>query len=123
MSGFQHLVDESTVAIRSFRRSGTPVETPVWSAVRDGVLYFGTPSHTHEVGRIKRNARVEVAPCTSRGDITGEWAPGTAEVMSEDEFARVKPAIDRRHRIAAALLAAVSRLRRWNYIGVAVTPD
>ena len=121
VSGFHHLAEQRTVAVRSFRRSGEPVDTPVWSVVSDGVLYFGTPAHTHKVARIRRNPAVEVAPCDSRGRIEGAWTRGSAHFLTEAEFAVVQPLIDRRHRLAALAIRLVSRLRRWDYIGLGVT--
>ena len=122
MTGFEALATTSTVAVRTFRRSGRPVDTPVWATVVDDVLYFGTPSHTHKVARLRANARVELARSDGRGNVDGPWLVGEARLMTAAEFAPVKRRIDRRHRFAAPVLGVVGRVRRWDYIGVAVTP-
>ena len=111
------------VSVRTFKPNGNPVATPVWPAVIDDKLYFGTPAHTHKVKRIANNPRVEVALCDSRGATTGPWRPGSARRLAPEEFNVSKSAIDSRHRIAARLLNLVARVRRWEYIGIEITPS
>lgn len=108
------------VSVRTFRANGDPVATPVWPAVLDGKLYFGTPVHTHKVRRIGNNRQVEVAVCDARGATSGPWRAGTARRLTDQEFDAAKRAIDRRHPIAGRIMNLVARLRRWDYIGIEV---
>jgi PPOX class probable F420-dependent enzyme len=73
------------VSLTTFRRSGTPVSTPVWVA-RDGdALIVLTPDGTGKVKRLRNDARVELRPCSR----TGRVAPGTAVTLG---LATVLPA-------------------------------
>ncbi|MDH4116321.1 MAG: PPOX class F420-dependent oxidoreductase [Acidimicrobiia bacterium] len=109
------------MAVRTFRRSGTPVDTPVWPIVADGKLYFGTPEHTHKVTRIQSNLQVQVAMCDSRGNTTGPWTDGQARVLTANEFEPYRQRIDQRHPIACRAIRLVAKLRRWNYVGIEIT--
>ena len=59
--------------LESFKRDGTPVQTPVWFAGAHGVLYVYTLTKAGKVKRIRRNPRIRLAPCTMRGTVTGPW--------------------------------------------------
>jgi hypothetical protein len=57
--------------LASFKRDGTPVQTPVWFAEEQGVLYVYTLANAGKVKRIRRHPRVRLAPCTMRGQVIG----------------------------------------------------
>jgi PPOX class probable F420-dependent enzyme len=67
--------------LESFKRDGTPVQTPVWFAEDDGTLYIYTLAHAGKVKRIRRNPRVRIAPCTIRGNVTGQWVEAEAHIV------------------------------------------
>jgi hypothetical protein len=67
--------------LESFKRDGTPVQTPVWFAEDDGTLYIYTLANAGKVRRIRRNPRVRIAPCTMRGNVTGQWMEAEAHIM------------------------------------------
>jgi PPOX class probable F420-dependent enzyme len=49
------------MCIRSFRKDGTPVDTPTWTVPIDGKLYCYTDDRTHKVKRMRNNPSVWVA--------------------------------------------------------------
>ncbi len=51
----------------SFRRDGRPVATPVWAAYAGGVLYVRSERSSGKAKRLRRDARVLLAPCSARG--------------------------------------------------------
>jgi uncharacterized protein len=67
--------------LESFRRDDTPVQTPVWFAEDGGVLYIYTLANSWKVKRIRRNPRVRIAPCTMRGNVTGQWVEAEAHIV------------------------------------------
>lgn len=111
------------VSVRTFRRSGEPVATPIWPAVIDGKLYFGTPEHTHKVTRLRREARVQFAVCDMKGEVSGDWLDGTARLLEVAEFAPFRAQLDAKFGFQARLMHLFARLRRWHYIGVEITPQ
>mgnify|MGYP000473367737 CR=1 FL=1 len=64
------LAREKYVSLTTFRRDGSPVATPVWiAALDDGRLAFTTDPSSWKVKRVRRNATVELRPCTVRGKV------------------------------------------------------
>jgi PPOX class probable F420-dependent enzyme len=67
--------------LESFKRDGTPVQTPVWFAEEHGVLYVYTLANAGKVKRIRRNPRVCLAPCAMRGKVIGPWVEAEATIV------------------------------------------
>ena len=81
MATFQEIADGKYVSLTTFKKDGTPVATPLWGA-RDGDrLLVWTTADSWKVKRIRRNAKVTVAPCSARGKIEGDAVDGIAEVL------------------------------------------
>lgn len=72
----------------SYRKNGTPVQTPMWFAEADGLLIVYTLSDAVKVRRVRNNPRVRVAPCDARGGLKGEWVDATATILDEAGAAR-----------------------------------
>jgi uncharacterized protein len=68
--------------LQSFKRHGTPVQTPVWFAEEHGILYVYTLAHAGKVKRIRRHPRIRIAPCTMRGKVIGPWVEAEAAIVN-----------------------------------------
>lgn len=64
------------INLRSYKRDGSAVDTPVWTAPLDGKLYVFTLRESFKVKRIARNPKVQVAKCDVRGKLLGPWLDG-----------------------------------------------
>jgi len=81
--------DAKYVNLRSFKRDGAAVDTPVWFAVVDDKVVIFTDGTSYKVKRIRRNPKVELARCDVRGGLKGPWLPGSCRpVESEPELIR-----------------------------------
>ena len=67
--------------LESSKRDGTPVQTPVWFAEEQGVLYIYTLANAGKVKRIRRHPRIRIAPCTMRGTVIGPWVEAEATIV------------------------------------------
>jgi PPOX class probable F420-dependent enzyme len=67
--------------LESVKRDGTPVQTPVWFAEDQGVLYVYTLANAGKVKRIRHNPRIRIAPCTMRGTVIGPWVAAEATIV------------------------------------------
>jgi PPOX class probable F420-dependent enzyme len=67
--------------LESFKRDGTPVQTPVWFAEDHGVLYVYTLANAGKVKRIRRTPRIRIAPCTMGGKVIGPWVEAQATLV------------------------------------------
>jgi uncharacterized protein len=86
------------VSLRSFKRDGSAVDTPVWAAPLDGGLVVFTLRDSFKVKRIRRNPRVQVATCGVFGAVTGAWIDGTCRLMDDARHeARAYAALDAKY--------------------------
>jgi uncharacterized protein len=74
-------VGQRYLNLESFKRDGTPVQTPVWFAEEHGVLYVYTLANAGKVKRIRRTPRIRLAPCTMRGKVIGPWVEAEATIV------------------------------------------
>ena len=88
------------ISLKTFRKNGIGVVTPVWFGEDDGKLYVMTRSDMGKTKRIRNNPKVTVAPCTMRGTVTGPEFPATARILSPEEFAHGRETINRKYWMA-----------------------
>jgi uncharacterized protein len=74
-------VGQRYLNLESFKRDGTPVQTPVWFVEEEGVLYVYTLANAGKVKRIRRHPRIRIAPCTMRGTVIGPWVEADATIV------------------------------------------
>jgi len=88
------------ISLKTFRKTGAGVATPVWFGEEDGKLYVMTRSDLGKTKRIRNNPRVGVAPCTIRGTVTGSEFAATARILPPEEHARARKTINRKYWLA-----------------------
>jgi len=102
------IADEKYVLLTTFRRNGAAVATPVWIVgLPDGAAGFSTEIDSGKVKRIVNNPSVTLQACGMRGNVR-PGAPvvkATAEVLQGADAHEVGMAINRKYRVATALLA------------------
>ena len=72
---------------------GEPVSTPVNFAAEGGKLYAVTGKKTGKFKRIRNNPKVQVAPCTMRGKLTGPTIQAVARILPPEEWAHAENVI------------------------------
>ena len=84
--------------LRSFRRDGTPVDTPIWFAFDDGGLLFRTKVGL-KTRRLTARRDVELTACDYRGQACpgATTVAGRATVLSGAEAARANRVLHRRY--------------------------
>jgi PPOX class probable F420-dependent enzyme len=96
----------------TFRRDGSAVATPVWAAPAAGRLYVRTARGSPKVARLRRDARVLVAPCTARGRPLGPPFEARARVLAPEEEAIAERALSEFYGRGRALFEwSIDRLR------------
>jgi PPOX class probable F420-dependent enzyme len=116
------------IRLSSYRRSGEAVATPVWFAMEGAIVYVETDPSTGKFKRMRRTPRVELAPCTFRGHVTGPTVEGQARIVTDPgEIAAAREALTRKYRVVRSgfngLVDLLRRLRReppvaLNYIAI-----
>ncbi len=74
------------IDLASLRKDGSAVHTPVWFGEKDDKLYVMTRSDSGKYKRIRNNARIRIAPCTMRGNITGPDFAASARILPPEDW-------------------------------------
>jgi PPOX class probable F420-dependent enzyme len=86
------------VSLRTFKRDGRGVDTPVWAAPLGQGLVVFTLRDSFKVKRIRRTPRVQVARCSMFGTVSGPWRDGTCRVVEDAAHeARAYEALDAKY--------------------------
>src|SRR5512140_67742 len=94
---FPMLEGKRYISLITFRKTGKAVPTPVWFAEEDGGLYVHSNAQAGKIKRIRNNPRVEIAPCTVRGRVTGPAVQGRARILPPNEAAVARQALVRKY--------------------------
>jgi PPOX class probable F420-dependent enzyme len=105
------------ISLRSFKRDGTAVDTPVWAAPLEGKLVLFTLRESFKVKRIARNPRVQVAACTINGKLLGPWHEASCHAVEDPAHqARAYAALTRKYgmtmRVGNVLSTLSGRIKR-----------
>ncbi len=128
------LGDEKYILLTTFRRDGTPVATPVWSApLDDGKVGFWTSSGSGKAKRLAHTSRVTVQPCDARGRVKDGTQPteATALVVEGPEFEALRQKIVEKYgfmtkftKVLGTIAGIVKRKRiPYGDRGVIITPS
>ena len=109
MSLLEQLESEKYVSVETFKKSGDGVKTPVWFVIRDQTIFIITREQTGKFKRLKNNTRVNIAICSMRGDIKGEWASGTATILPDDKVKEVARWRDKKYGFMSKLAKFMSK--------------
>ena len=71
------------LSLGTWRRDGRVVDTPVWFAESDGLLYLFSEGTAGKVKRLRNSPRARVAACDVRGRLRGEWRDASARIVTE----------------------------------------
>jgi uncharacterized protein len=115
LGGMRHLL------LVTFRRDGGRVATPVWVAAHDGRLYARTQRASGKVKRVRNNAYVLLAPCTTRGRPFGAAVPGMARVLSSAQESTAEAALREKYGFIRAACATVQDWLRVDMCYLEVT--
>lgn len=84
MNAMQALQAAPYVSLRTYRKSGAAVDTPVWCAPGDdGGLYIFSAGNAGKVKRLRNSGNAQLAVCDVRGKLLGEWVDAQAVVVTD----------------------------------------
>ena len=96
----QQIHNQKYISLKTFRKNGVGVPTPVWFGEENDRLYVMTRHDLGKAKRIRNNPQVQVAPGTIRGTVTGPEFMATARFLPPDEHARARKSINRKYWMA-----------------------
>lgn len=118
---FESLNKAQYMSLKTFRKSGDAMPTPVWFAEENGKLYVMTLSNAGKIKRIRNNNAVEVAPCDLRGNIPDgvEYVKGIAKLLpAGDEAKLANQRINRKYGLFKRIFDLVQRSKEKVYIEI-----
>ncbi|MEZ0092192.1 PPOX class F420-dependent oxidoreductase [Streptacidiphilus sp. EB129] len=114
------------VSLTTYRKDGTPVATPVWHVVEDGLLYVWTEAASWKVKRLRRDPRVRVVACDVRGRVApgAASAEGTGRLLDAEGVEKVRRLLARKYvlaRVGDWWASLTGRRRRHPIVAVEIT--
>jgi uncharacterized protein len=113
-----------TILLTTYKRDGTPVQTPVSIAFEDDRAFFRSYDKAWKTKRLRNNPHVEVAASTLRGKRTGPLIHARATLLEGEQARIAANALARRHRLLQAILVPLAhRLMRYRTMHYELRPD
>ena len=88
MSLSNEISAQKYINLETFSKNGEAMRTPVWFVVDGERIYVRTVADSGKVKRIRRNGRINLAPCKMDGTLLGEWKPVLAREVSDGDVAK-----------------------------------
>ena len=124
-SPFTYLVSEKYISLKTFRKSGVAVATPVWFAFDpddDRKLYLVTDENTGKVKRLRNNPRVQLTPCDRAGKVHGTEIEATIAFVPEAQRSRANAILAKRFGLLYGLINLITTVRRAPRTWLEITP-
>ncbi len=103
------LSTRKTMVLTTFKRDGTPVDTPVSVAVAGERIFFRSYTKAWKVKRLRRNPSVEVTPSTLLGKPRGRRFRARARLLhAQADLAAAHSALARRQPVLQGLLVPLT---------------
>jgi len=96
--------DTWTMLLRTQKRDGSWVDSPVNVVVDGDRAYFGTPADSAKVKRLRNFPGVEIAPCTVRGKPTGTVLRAQARLLDGAEAVAAARRMRRKYRFVHSVV-------------------
>ncbi|MGW0158735.1 PPOX class F420-dependent oxidoreductase [Mycobacterium sp. NPDC003323] len=82
--------------LRTYRRDGEPVDTPIWFVLEGRTVLFRSKIGP-KTRRLQAHPDVRLAICDHRGNKVGDFMPGRARMLAGDDAQRANTALHRRY--------------------------
>lgn len=109
MSKLDEIKSSKCISLETYRKDNQAVKTPVWFVIKNNLVYVVTRSKTGKVKRLENNLQVKIAPCTFKGNITGNWISGTAKILDEKETKEMVKLRDKKYGFMAKVAKFFSK--------------
>lgn len=121
---FAFLLPHKYALLKTFRKSGAEVATPVWFAFDSGKLYIVTEGNSGKMKRIRNTPHVILAPCDRAGKVLGPEVTGQARELPAPEYERANAFLAHKYGFIYQIFAFVMRLRKsFNRTFIEIQPE
>lgn len=121
---FAALATQQFILLKTFRKNGVAVPTPVWFVFDNGKLYVMTIGNTGKVKRIRNNGHVLLTPCDRRGNVLGDGKEleGQARELSASEQSYANIALAKKYGFMYQVFMLVGRVRKLVRVYIEIVP-
>ncbi|GCE18536.1 PPOX class F420-dependent oxidoreductase [Dictyobacter kobayashii] len=119
---FDYLNGEQFILLKTFRKSGQAVPTPVWFAQDQGKLYITTMKGAAKVKRIHNNGSVLLAPCNRGGAVHGPEISGLGRELPLSEQPHAKEVLARKYGLLYKIIMTIGKLRKTQQTILEIQP-
>jgi len=121
---FAYLYPQQFMLLKTFRKNGEAVATPVWFASENSKLYITTNISTGKVKRIRNNGQATMTPCDRRGNVIsdGKEVAGKARLLPEIEQAHAKQLLALKYGFMYRMFGLMRKLGRAQSTIIVIEP-
>ena len=105
------LSDLKYINLETFRKGGNGVKTPVWFVTENDKIYVITRESTGKVKRLANNPQVNLAPCSFKGNIEGDWISGKTALVTGEEAQKAVKLRKKKYGFKALLAGFMSKAK------------
>ncbi len=112
----QNFALESFINLETFRKNGNGIKTPVWFLLFEQKIYVRTLADSGKVKRVRANSKVNFAPCTSNGTLTGSWAEGSASLLLDEIMGeKINRLLTKKYGVMKKVIDLFSNIQKKTY--------
>lgn len=115
-------IEQRTVLLTTYRRSGEGVGTPVNLVVDGDRAVFRTWDTAGKVKRLRNNPAVALAPSTLRGEPTGPAIRAQVRMLTGDEARQAARLLSGKYPVVHRLIPVAHRLMRVHTVHYELRP-
>jgi len=119
-NSLSQFANQRYLSLKTYRKTGEPVATPVWFAEENGTLYIYSLANAGKVKRIRNNPKVRMVPCDVRGKPKGEWVEAKARIADERAATLAHRLLDKRYGWMKRIADVFSKLTQRRKVVIAL---
>ena len=96
------------------------MQTPVWFAIEDNMIYVRTDNNSGKIKRARNNPHVRITPSNARGQPKGEWIDGEMRIASTAESERANQLLRQKYGLQGKIIRIVNKIRKTKPIVISI---
>jgi uncharacterized protein len=122
MSGnkISQFLNQKYINLETYRKNGQAVQTPVWFAIEDNMIYVRTDNNSGKIKRARNNPHVRITPSNARGQPKGEWVDGEMRIPSTAESERANQLLRQKYGLQGKIIRIVNKIRKTRPIVISI---
>ena len=122
MSGnkIAQFLNQKYINLETYRKNNQAVQTPVWFAIEDSMIYVRTDNNSGKIKRARNNPHVRITPSNARGQPKGEWIDGEIRIANTAESERANQLLRQKYGLQGRIIRMVNKIRKTRPIVISI---